>query len=370
MIAERASAIPGNVKVRADDRIAEIDLFRFVAALAVVFYHYAFRGYAADDKSILPYPLLAPVAKYGYLGVELFFMISGFVILMTASRGDLRSFVASRVARLYPAFWACCGLTFLVVWAFGAPRLSATFPQFLVNLTMFAGFVGVESIDGAYWSLYVEMKFYFLIGLVLAFRRIDRIERVLTLWLVATAVLTVFPVARLRGLLITEYAAYFIGGAALYLGRSKGFSALRIALVATAWPLALANSLAALPYMEEHFHVTMNRAAVAVIVTLLFVVMTLVALRKAGPLARMNWTLVGALTYPLYLLHQQIGYAAFNRLYPAVDAHVLLWGMVAAMLLLAYAVHAWIEKPCAPALKRRVAAILAPRAALPSIPPG
>ena len=62
-------------------RVNEIDLLRFIAALAVVFFHYAFRGYAADDLSILPYPLLAPLAKYGYLGVELFFMISGFVIL-------------------------------------------------------------------------------------------------------------------------------------------------------------------------------------------------------------------------------------------------------------------------------------------------
>lgn len=369
MSAGRASATPESAKAHADERISEIDLFRFVAALAVVLYHYAFRGYAADGKSILPYPALAPVAKYGYLGVELFFMISGFVILMTASRGNLRSFVASRVARLYPAFWACCALTFLVVWTFGAPRSSVTFPQFLVNLTMLAGFVGIESIDGAYWSLYVEMKFYFLIGVVLAFRRIDRIERVLVLWLAATAVFTVFPIARLRDLLITEYAAYFIGGAALYLGRSRGFSALRIALVATAWPLALANSLAAIPNMEEHFHVTMNRMVVAVIVTLLFVAMTLVAMRKAGPLARMNWTFVGALTYPLYLLHQQIGYTVFNRLYPAVDVHVLLWGTIAAMLLLAYAVNAWIEKPWAPALRHRVAAILAPRAAIPSIPP-
>ena len=71
-------------------RVNEIDLLRFVAALAVVFFHYAFRGYAADDRSIMPYPLLAPIAKYGYLGVELFFLISGFVILMTASRGSLR----------------------------------------------------------------------------------------------------------------------------------------------------------------------------------------------------------------------------------------------------------------------------------------
>lgn len=53
-------------------RLKELDLLRFLAAIAVVFFHYAFRGYAKGDMSAMPYPLLAETAKYGYLGVELF----------------------------------------------------------------------------------------------------------------------------------------------------------------------------------------------------------------------------------------------------------------------------------------------------------
>lgn len=52
--------------------VNDIDLLRFISALFVVFFHYAFRGYAADGMSLLPYPMLAPIAKYGYLGVEMF----------------------------------------------------------------------------------------------------------------------------------------------------------------------------------------------------------------------------------------------------------------------------------------------------------
>ncbi len=77
----------------ANARVNELDLLRFFAAFAVVFFHYSFRGYTADDMSIMPYPILASVFKYGYLGVELFFMISGFVILMTAANGNLRNFI-------------------------------------------------------------------------------------------------------------------------------------------------------------------------------------------------------------------------------------------------------------------------------------
>ncbi|AOJ09621.1 hypothetical protein [Burkholderia mayonis] len=47
-------------------RIPELDLLRFLAALAVVFFHYAFRGYAADDMTVMHYPSLEPIARYGY----------------------------------------------------------------------------------------------------------------------------------------------------------------------------------------------------------------------------------------------------------------------------------------------------------------
>jgi peptidoglycan/LPS O-acetylase OafA/YrhL len=64
-------------------RINELDVLRLFAALFVVCFHYAFRGHAADGLSPISYPPLLPAAKYGYLGVQLFFMISGFVILMS-----------------------------------------------------------------------------------------------------------------------------------------------------------------------------------------------------------------------------------------------------------------------------------------------
>src|SRR5215467_4825559 len=108
-----------------EQRVNEIDLLRFLAALSVVLFHYSFRGYAADSMSLMPYPPLAPFAKYGGLGVELFFMISGFVILMTAANGSLKGFVASRFVRLYPAFWTCCTITFVVTLAIGAPYFHA-----------------------------------------------------------------------------------------------------------------------------------------------------------------------------------------------------------------------------------------------------
>ncbi|EEO0292918.1 acyltransferase, partial [Salmonella enterica] len=170
------------------NRINEIDFLRFVAAMAVVFFHYAFRGYAADGMSIMPYPSLAPVSKYGFLGVQLFFMISGFVILMSASHGSIRNFTISRMVRLYPAFWACCTITFIVTLVIGAPTYSVSFNQYITNMTMLNEFIGIPSVDGAYWSLFVEMRFYALVAIILIIGKIHRSQELILSWLIISIV--------------------------------------------------------------------------------------------------------------------------------------------------------------------------------------
>lgn len=332
-------------------RVNEIDLLRFFAAMAVVFYHYCFRGYAADNLSVMPYPFLAPVSKYGYLGVELFFMISGFVILMTAASGSLRRFVVSRAVRLYPAFWASCTITFVAILAIGAPYFSASIGQYLLNMTMLNGFIGVPSIDGAYWSLFVEMRFYALVALVLVIGRIHQAQTLLMWWLLASFILELFPVAALRYVLIADYSAYFIAGAAFFLIWSQGVTRARLAIVLLSWGLALIESGHKLAAVERHFATDLDGYVVAAAITVFFVVMLLVSLRLTGAFGHRRWTLLGALTYPLYLLHQNIGFMVFNVAYPAFNPHLLLWSTIAGALVAAYAVHVLIEKRFSTPLK-------------------
>lgn len=328
----------------ASPRVNEIDLLRFLAAFAVVFFHYSFRGYAADAMSVMPYPLLASVSKYGYLGVELFFIISGFVILMTAANGSLQSFVISRIVRLYPAFWVCCTLTFLVTITLGKPRFHATIVNYLVNMTMLSGFVGVPSLDGAYWSLFVEIRFYLLVACALAIGRVHQAQTMILFWLVASVGLELWPIGILRSVLITDYAAYFIAGAACFLIWSKGASSLRVAIVVIAWLLATVQSITALKRFEDHYQTSMNPSIVAGIVTAFFIAMMLVSLKCTGPLRLGSWRLAGGITYPLYLLHERIGFIVFNKAYPAVNSHLLFWSTLCSVLGLALAVHVFVER--------------------------
>ena len=154
-------------------------------------YHYTFRGHAADDMSILSFPDLGELFKYGYLGVDLFFMISGWVIVMSVHDSTLLKFVKSRITRLYPAYWFCLLATAGVIMVWGAPRYSIDFTQLVFNATMLNGVIGVPHVDGVYWSLLIELKFYGLIGLFIIARQYWEltINHFIWLWLSITIIL-------------------------------------------------------------------------------------------------------------------------------------------------------------------------------------
>src|SRR5437763_8186172 len=102
--------LPVNSRVR----FPELDLLRFLAACAVMLFHYTFRGpqIHAWPASFL---LLSQIFRYGYLGVNVFFILSGFVILLTAYEKDALAFTIARIVRLYPAYWLCVTLTTVAI---------------------------------------------------------------------------------------------------------------------------------------------------------------------------------------------------------------------------------------------------------------
>jgi peptidoglycan/LPS O-acetylase OafA/YrhL len=339
-------------RLKGASRINEIDLLRFIAVMMVLFYHYAFRGHAADSLSALPYPALAPFAKYGYLGVELFFMISGFVILMSAQGRTVKQFAISRVIRLYPAFWFCCSLTALVVWLYGSPVFKVTAGQYAANMTMLSEFFNVESIDSAYWSLFVEIRFYMFIAALLFFKQLHRVQLFLGLWLAVSIALEFVPLSRPRYWFSSDTSAFFVAGSICYLIRQSGMTRTRLFVLAVCLILAIYQWTAAITKFERHYQVALSAYVVGAIIAASFAAMLLVATNRLGFLNRVNWFALGALTYPLYLLHQNLGYIVFNHFHDKINAHILFWSVVVMAVLLAYAIYQWIEKPTSRRLKR------------------
>ncbi|WP_375417805.1 acyltransferase family protein [uncultured Hymenobacter sp.] len=345
------------------NRQYEIDLLRFLAAAAVVLYHYTFRAYGADNLSPIPYPTLGSVTRYGYLGVQLFFIISGYVVLLSAQGKTVREFFVSRVQRLYPAYWIAVTLTFVIerLWGTGpqdvlsAPLLYARAHQYVVNLTMLQEFLGIEHLDQAYWSLTVELSFYFIISLLLAYKLMPHLNLSVGLWLVYAAVAPYLGGTgeAFSHLFFPQHAPLFIAGMLFFLmQRQSGRTWVRYGLLLVAYGLVLRNCR-----YEAVAH-NVQEEVVMALATGFFVLIGLVAFGIINFSSQARLARLGALTYPLYLLHGHIGYVVFHRLGHLLNKYVLLAGLLALMLLAAYLISTRLEKSLGRLLGQQVNGLL------------
>jgi peptidoglycan/LPS O-acetylase OafA/YrhL len=142
-------------------RLELLDCVRFFAVLMVMAFHYTFNGIVNGKiNSIRQVDWLVDVTKYGYLGVELFFLISGYVIFFSAQSGSSSKFAVSRAIRLYPAYWFAVLFTSLFSYYWGGELMAVTPTMVVINLTMLQSFLNISDVDGVYWTLGYEVKFY------------------------------------------------------------------------------------------------------------------------------------------------------------------------------------------------------------------
>ncbi|MGH8464746.1 MAG: acyltransferase family protein, partial [Pseudomonas sp.] len=328
------------------------------AAAMVMLFHFGFRG--AIDGAFLhqPYPeIITSWARYGYLGVDLFFMISGFVILLTVDtgKGVPSHFAASRVSRLYPVFWVAATLTFLLMW--GRPHpFGVGLGDYFLNLGMIPEALGAAPVDGVYWTLAVELHFYLLVGLyLLILQRHVSIERMLGIWLVLLCILAPTQAGRylLRTAVLADAGAFFIAGCLFYRVWSQGWTRARILLLVLAWGCTLIVAHRGALSISEEYHTVVLPWLVCAMITACFVIFAVLCMQRkwfgfGGGLA----IVLGALTYPLYLVHQNIGYVLINRLAPAFGQWLALVAAIAGVMGIAWLLHRCVERPFNGRLRR------------------
>ncbi len=353
-------------------RLAALDALRFLAAAAVVLYHFTGRTSSAwGDGQADRLGGIGRWTGYGSLGPELFFVISGFVILMTAWGRPTAQVVASRVARLYPAYWVAVlatGALLLLVWPEGK---HVTPHQVLVNLTMMQPALGVDHVDGVYWTLWTELRFYLLLGvfsLVGITRR--RVVGVALAWPWVALLTERTGADGLASLLIADYAPLFAAGMALFVlvgdRESAGRRVLPWAAVAVNTTLAVAlvvPSRAAV--LERTTGYAPSTALLGLAVIGCVALVAVVALTRVSRWQHRHLVALGTLTYPLYLVHEYWGLAVIRLLADHVPAAVALASALAVVTVLAWAVHRYVEVPLGPRLRSAtLAALERPRAAV------
>lgn len=331
-------------------RYGEIDALRGIAALMVVLFHFIW-GRPEDAQVNF---------NIGNMGVELFFIISGFVIFMSLSKIESGTeFIINRFTRLYPTYWACLSLTFTLIIIYyhytiiDFPKLHVS--DYLANLTMFQFFIGYPNIDESYWTLSIELLFYILMFFIYKLKLLKHILAIGFAIVLSLVVLNQFYwntnlQLMFRYIPLFSYFPLFYAGILFYKvfsdekSRAKYFILIVLAFFSQ---YILFNTTGRIIFFSTQTY--------AIVLFIFMIVFSLIATKKMRFIAFKPLLFLGKISFALYLLHTFI---SVNLLFPfLVDyLHFNYWLsaffiVLPVLFILSTAVTYFIEIPAQKSLK-------------------
>lgn len=318
-----------------------IDAIRFLAALSVVGFHL---GYLTDIADFRP---IWPITWLGWIGVEVFFVISGFVIANSANGKTPLQFLKGRSLRLYPAVWFCATLTFAVR-SFSENDLVFSYLRSLALLPK------GPWIDDVYWTLAVEIGFYTLIFILLCagmFSRLSLVALALTVFSSVSLVILALPLSGLAELvergnvLLARHGCFFALGAWIWITTTRP-------LVAWERAAAMAAIIAGIGeiYLRGLEFLPAGHASwlVTPVIVWIAAVGCVFAFSRPGIFisntAAEHFRTLGLMTYPLYLVHHVVG-LAIEQCLLSLGKWFALAASVLATIFISWAVCKFWEPP-------------------------
>lgn len=324
-------------------RIVALDLVRFIAAMAVVLYHYTARdGFTGFEQ-------LAEMTKFGYLGVPLFFMISGYVIALSAKNRTPIEFAVSRFVRLYPAFW--CGILFTLCISYLFGDYSPSIIVILANATMLNDYFNVENIDGVYWTLQAELKFYGCVFLLMYAGIFDKHKIWLSIWLGLTTLFLITGQPFFLGWFISPtYSPYFIAGVAFYFIHREGNNIFNLFILIGALLLSSIVSFTQ-PSSFLSDAIFKDKLVAVTLIWMFFILFYCLVHGKINLKERRVYIVMGGMTYPLYLIHGFAGRTIIDYFRYSYSDVFIVSMTILFMLFVSWMIHVSFEKKVATPLK-------------------
>ncbi|MFS3134658.1 acyltransferase family protein [Gluconacetobacter sacchari] len=348
-----------------------IDLVRFFAATIVMIYHvnffYRLRGLPLNRFGWPISDHLFISDKFGWVGVEIFFVISGLVIHHSASRGTASSFAVNRMLRLVPGVWICATIS-LLIYAFLGEHPLLTLMKLYVCTLLFWPF---SAIDGVYWTLGVEISFYAIVFYLLLIDRLRHLEWImfafgmvsLSFWCVALTLETVLPhihgryagfallwthkavAARIFQLCLIQHGCFFALGVLIKEATESGLTRIRLI---TGMLLCCGCSLEIIGQNDLIARLTKMDLNPLFPLAIWWIAFAAIVLSVTQVLAARSWRpeftrvlkFMGRITYPLYLVPAPVTILICTLLAPSLGTNAvpvaILGAFIVAVLVDAY----------------------------------
>lgn len=340
-------------------RYKDLDALRGIAALMVVVFHLGV---------LRPEPINA--FFWGRAGVDMFFIISGFVIFMSIKKvSNVKEFAISRFARLFPAYWFC--VTLVAAIQFIALKLNfvhststnISWLKYFANLTMFQKYLGFENVDGSYWTLLVEMIFYIGIAVLLGLNKIKNIFNfgwvILIIILINVLLANAYPAYPFKQINfwfpMFSYFSLFFAGIMFYKLLTEQGDKLKISITILACYLIQVKTYFSLLDASTNI----NPIYYSIVLTLIFVTFILFINQKISFITNSVTLFLGKISFSIYLIHMYLGVnimlAGLERILnlPFFISFIIT---ISAIISFAFLINKYIEVPGGKFLKAKLKA--------------
>jgi len=359
-----------------------LDILRFFAATAVMFSHLAWgswsdpRNVSATGVALLKgFQSINPIVSVGWIGVQIFFVISGFVIIYSANGVSALDFARKRFLRLFPGVLICASVGVLFLFLDGIDFVEVAIK--FVNSIIFSP--KGPWVANSYWTLSVEIVFYGLIFLIIMANMTARTQFFSELLLMVSMVFWIgeitfphfmenppvlFTLNNLTQRLLLQYGCFFSLGITFWLSNQFGWTARRLIVLVLDLIVCIIAIMGEVDHASKWFGFAQSKSLALAIFAgsmVLFyasihwnLIISAALGRLAGPVK-----LAGRATYPLYLMHQPVGETVMHYLASrGVDPFPALGIAIGLSLTLAFIVASILEPRMRAAISRMIDRII------------
>lgn len=319
------------------DRNNQIEGLRGLAIIIIVSYHVFCRYsqiYLSKDIIWMRF--------WGTFGVGIFFMISCYYMINLSFQDDFSfvEYLKRKLIRLWPCYLISITVTFILVTIFYLPGRMTTWKDFALNILWINGFIGTPYVDGAHWYLTTLISFTFILGLI---RKLKIQNKVISYfaWMMLGEIV-VYLNMDIIGMMVGKY---YIGYACISIALKQILQKKQNVMK---WYILIIVSL-----LNIGLHIGI------VALCELFIIVPVFVLCINKKLIFMSNTVfrgLAIISYPLYLIHQNIAFIIEYKLTNAIGSYSILFGIMAMaiVVVLAIVIYVTVEKPIQGLIKRKL----------------
>lgn len=312
--------------------IPVIIILRGLAALMVCLYHFVCKTTGYFDNEIV-----LKIFKYGGLGVNMFFIISGIVLPLSMINGNYtfsswRNFLAKRIIRIEPPYIVAFLLAALYMYLRGfmpntvAVDLSPSLKDIFLHLGYLVPFFeDAKWLNGAFWTLAIEFQYYLLLILLFPLMVNKQIKYRLIFYVLILTPAVIFP----SPAFFTHWASLFLIGILYILNKKQKIGNLEFLLMAIVSGVLV------------NYFLGFESVIIAII--------TLTVVHYIPNFRQKQFGFLGKISYSLYLIHGITGSAIINVLShyfkETYQKPIVVFIGLGFSVFCAYGLYILIEKP-------------------------